>query len=206
MMGTESFFLSFAQTVMRSLATTKKTLMKNSKTTIPPKLRAELEKDLEYKTCSLYGQHGHICDGRITWEHAIIYAGEKVQARWAIIPLCASGHSVDEFQDNHEMVKELNEWVALGRASELDILNLDAAFERSPLGKTEMIFKKQHYLTSKYGMYKQIFPTKHDDKIVKMGMLPYAHPDGICFRVLENGIVQLWSEKLNWFDTPFKEN
>lgn len=127
--------------------------MKQTKSTIPLTLRKKLSEDPFYSTCSLYGQHGHQCDGRITWEHAIIVAGKSYQSKWSIIPLCASGHGVDHFQDNHEMRKELNEWVAYMRATEKDILDIFGEKSVSPLGKSQSIFRRINYLRYKYGDY-----------------------------------------------------
>jgi hypothetical protein len=57
--------------------------------------------------------HDHICKGRITWEHAIVYAGRQVDESWAIIKICAWAHDVDQFQDGHNLNKEKNEYIAL---------------------------------------------------------------------------------------------
>lgn len=134
--------------------------MNQTKTIIPDPLREDLAADPFYQTCSLFGQHGHRCEGRITWEHAIISKGRKVQLKWAIIPLCAAGHSVDEFQDNHEMVKELNEWVALSRATDADILALTGETANTPLSKARMTFRRKEYLIGLYGSYKPIQPVQ----------------------------------------------
>ena len=88
---------------------------------IPQKLRITLAADPEYKVCAKSGFPGHICDGRITWEHAVIYAGKQVQARWAIIPICALAHSVDWHQNNGDLNKEVNLWIALNRASDEEL-------------------------------------------------------------------------------------
>lgn len=106
-------------------------------TPVPPKLRKQLAADPEYQVCSLYGYHE--CGGRITWEHAIIYAGRQVQERWAIIPLCARGQEVDQYQDDRTMNKQMNRWVALNRASDEDLARFDRApfrFERDRLNAT----------------------------------------------------------------------
>src|SRR5258708_1149788 len=71
----------------------------NPMNNIPNRIRKQISKDEDTKMCSLYGQLGHVCDGRITMEHAIYFAGKQLQEKWAIIPLCASGHGVDDFQD-----------------------------------------------------------------------------------------------------------
>ncbi len=118
--------------------------MKTKPTTIPRKLRAELALDPEYRICSLDGYPGHVCAGRITWEHAIIYGGKKVQERWAIIPLCARAHDVDFYQDGHNMVKELNVWVALNRATPQEL-----RLHSKVVPYTDMLAR----LNAKYGVW-----------------------------------------------------
>lgn len=104
-------------------------------------LRAELEQDPEYTRCALkdisdiLGQ----CGGRVTREHALIYAGKKIQERWAIIPLCARHHAVDQYQDAGTMVKQRNIWVALNRATDSELAAIskvtDYRWERERLNK-----------------------------------------------------------------------
>lgn len=84
-------------------------------------LRETLSNDPEYKVCSLSRVKGHVCGGRITWEHAIYYVGKRLQTRWAIIPLCAKYHSVDQFQDNGLCNKAMNRWAALNRATDEEL-------------------------------------------------------------------------------------
>lgn len=60
-------------------------------------------------------------------EHALIYGGRQIQEKWAIISLCARGHEVDQYQDAGTMVKELNQWVALNRASEEELASYPKA-------------------------------------------------------------------------------
>lgn len=81
----------------------------------PSKLLKELRADPEYTRCSLLGYH--TCGGRITLEHALIFAGRQVQERYAIIPVCAAGQEVDLYQDAGTMDKDRNRWVALNRAT-----------------------------------------------------------------------------------------
>lgn len=56
---------------------------------IPKKLRAQLAADPEYQVCA---RRSSECEGRITWEHALTYAGKQIQERFAIIPLCWYHH------------------------------------------------------------------------------------------------------------------
>ena len=83
---------------------------------IPKKLRAELGEDPYYQTCSRNELlHDHECEGRITWEHALIYAGKQIQARFAIIPLCEWAHL------GAGLIKSINIAIAMHRATPEDI-------------------------------------------------------------------------------------
>lgn len=55
------------------------------------------------------------CSGRITWEHAWIYGANKIQEKWAIIPLCEHHHL------GKGMIKWKNELIALRRATPEDL-------------------------------------------------------------------------------------
>lgn len=55
------------------------------------------------------------CQGRITWEHAFIYAGRQINERWAIIPLCEYHHL------GKGMDKRVNEQIAISRATKEDL-------------------------------------------------------------------------------------
>jgi hypothetical protein len=78
---------------------------------MPLKLRKELSEDSEYKKCFRAGSE---CAGRITWEHALTYAGRQIQKRFAIIPLCVF-HHLGEGLD-----KRWNVDCAMSRATEED--------------------------------------------------------------------------------------
>lgn len=118
------------------------------RTTIPKKLREELASDLEYKICSLYNYHE--CAGDITWEHAIIHQGRSLQKKWSIIPLCAKGHAVNDFQDAGTMNKQMNQWVALNRASVEELKEISQAID---------YLKLRGYLNKKHGIYIPFIPT-----------------------------------------------
>lgn len=68
--------------------------------------------------------HDHVCEGRITREHALIYAGSRIDEPWAIVLLCAKSHSVDEWQDCGILDKRKNEWIAINRMSATDMRRL----------------------------------------------------------------------------------
>lgn len=132
--------------------------MKHTPTVIPPTLRKEMDADPFYKVCALAIIPGHTCEGRITREHAIIYGGEKVQKRWAIIPLCARAHEVDQFQDAHTMKKELHVWVALNRASIHDLKDMcgEQMFTTiGPFQKTYPWLQKALALEARFGPYSE---------------------------------------------------
>jgi hypothetical protein len=86
---------------------------------IPPKLRRLLEANPYYKMCARAGDGA--CAGRITWEHAIIYAGRQVQEVWAIIPLCKRHHNIEEYQTSGSLDKQINVFIALSRATPEDL-------------------------------------------------------------------------------------
>ncbi len=117
---------------------------------IPPKLKADFLADPAYKTCMLYGHHGHTCEGRITFEHTLIFAGKQLQTKYAIIALCAKGHEVDNFQDAGTMVKDMNVWIALNRANDYDLMLISKAIDYK---------RMRDNLNTKYGPWEQRFPT-----------------------------------------------
>ena len=79
---------------------------------IPLKLRARIAADPWMKTCV---RRGPDCDGRITWEHCLLYGGKRINEPFAIIPLCCRHHLGDKLD------KQFNQWVALRRATDADL-------------------------------------------------------------------------------------
>lgn len=104
---------------------------------IPAQLRDEMANDEYYKVCSRKNSE---CAGRITWEHAIIFAGRQVNEKWAIIPLCAYHHAVDEYQDGGDLNKELNIAIALSRATAGELSRVSCAVNYTAL--KERLLKK----------------------------------------------------------------
>jgi hypothetical protein len=86
---------------------------------IPKKLLKELLSDKFYEKCVRHGEGS--CQGRITFEHAWIYASKQIQERWAIIPLCEFHHEVLTFQDTGDLKKELNHYYSLKRATDEEL-------------------------------------------------------------------------------------
>lgn len=62
-----------------------------------------------------WAREGSDCKGRITWEHAWIYAGRQINEKWAIIPLCVFHHL------GLGLNKKMNQALSLERATEEDL-------------------------------------------------------------------------------------
>lgn len=119
-------------------------------TTIPKKMRESMALEPYYHVCARReALHDHECQRDplnprkdVEWEHALIYAGQKVQKRFAIVPLCWWAHRGPG--EN----KEINVWIALNRASEAELLEL------SHKGGKDY-FLTRSYLNRKYGRYEE---------------------------------------------------
>lgn len=105
----------------------------------PISLKIKEQLDNEPDVCALADGN---CDGRITREHTLIYAGRQIDEVWAIIKICAWHHSVDEFQDGGGLNKEKNIWVALNRATDEELLKYSKAID---------YIKYRKLLNKKYG-------------------------------------------------------
>lgn len=62
----------------------------------------------------------HECQGRITREHALIYAGRQIDEPWAIVLLCEYAHSLGPWLDSGILDKRKNEWIAVCRMTRRD--------------------------------------------------------------------------------------
>lgn len=87
--------------------------------------------------------HDHDCAGRITWEHALIYAGRQIDDPKAIVKICAFSHGIDEFQDSNCLDKDKNQYIALGRFTKED-------FDKYPNSDFRQRFK---YLHTRFGNF-----------------------------------------------------
>jgi hypothetical protein len=67
------------------------------------------------------------CQGRLTFEHAIIYGGRQLDEAWAIVILCEYHHSVNTFQDGGNLDKEMNVWYALNQATDDELRRVSKA-------------------------------------------------------------------------------
>ena len=75
---------------------------------IPPDIREQLSDD-PFMTYCIAGD-GWDCDGRIEWQHALTYAGRRVNELWAILPMCSLHHRLQAaFRPHQEaaMVKRI---------------------------------------------------------------------------------------------------
>jgi hypothetical protein len=79
---------------------------------IAQKLRDEMAVDPYYQVCA---RKSGECQGRITWEHAFLYANRQINEKWAIIPLCVYHHL------GAGLVKNENQRIALERATLEDL-------------------------------------------------------------------------------------
>ena len=57
---------------------------------IPPAIREELSNDPYMVRCVL--EFLPPCNGRIEWQHAMTYAGSRVNELYTILPLCQKHH------------------------------------------------------------------------------------------------------------------
>ena len=98
-----------------------------------PTLRSDVGSDPEYTRCGLQGLLRGIigpCGGRVTREHAMYFKGSKVQKKWAIPPICACHHGVDQYQDGPgEAPKIIRQWVALNRATDEELREISKAVD-----------------------------------------------------------------------------
>ncbi len=110
---------------------------------IPKKMREEMDAMPYYHQCARNeALNDHVCfpdpvRGRlIEWEHAMIHGSRKVNEIWAIVPICWWAHR------GPGLVKEINQWLALNRASDEDL----DKYERHDWRQ------RRQYLNGKYGI------------------------------------------------------
>lgn len=87
--------------------------------TISPKNRKAIDADPYFKVCARSGPN---CSKRITIEHVFIHAGRQIDELFNFLPLCTFHHAVNEHQDGGDLNKELNEYLALCRATMPDLI------------------------------------------------------------------------------------
>ncbi len=77
--------------------------MKRGMTVMSKSLRAELEVDPRKSVCAFKDIPGHVCGGRITREHAMYYAGKKIQESAGL--LSSSVRKVMELISSSKMLR-----------------------------------------------------------------------------------------------------
>lgn len=111
---------------------------------ISSKVKKQMLDDPFFATCAF--KHMHVCGGRVTWEHALIFGGKRMNVFGSIIPCCEKAHGVLRYQDSKEEIpKEMRVWVAL------NIIDMDMLKKEYPRQDWE---QKLKYLNSKYGEYR----------------------------------------------------
>ncbi len=118
---------------------------------IPPKLRLKIASNPFMRVCiyKSIDAPNHDCDGRVEWEHAVIYNGKQVNEEFAIVPCCTAHNR------GNAMDKAYNRYRALLRA------NMDTLRVTYPGNDWEQELK---YLSNKF-MYKK--ETKKPSKFKK---------------------------------------
>ena len=86
---------------------------------IPLAHKNNISNDPFFKECAR--KNDGSCKGRITIEHALIYAGRQISEMWNYVPLCEYHHDVNTQQGNGDLNKEKNVWIALNRAEKSDL-------------------------------------------------------------------------------------
>lgn len=86
------------------------------------------------------------CQGRLTKEHALIYAGKQLQKEFAILDICEFHHGVNNFQDKGDLNKEKHVWIALNRASDEELI---------AISKNISYINLRERLNAKYGLYEE---------------------------------------------------
>jgi hypothetical protein len=113
---------------------------------IPATIKKQIDSLPFYKVCAKAHLKDHTCSGKITLEHAVEFAGKRLNELWAIIPLCEYGHSVNTHLDGGDLNKEINLWIALSRASGGDLIAVSKAVNYT---------RELDRLTKKYGVYNE---------------------------------------------------
>lgn len=135
---------------------------------IPPPQREAMEQMPFFRVCALAAVPGHECEGRITWDHPLTYGGPQlIEQNWTV-PLCASAHNVDYYQDAKTYKQEMSIWVALGRSTNEQILSIS---------KANNYTRDKARLTEKYGVYDEneairVYLEKHPPLIPGYASIP----------------------------------
>lgn len=114
-------------------------------TPTPPEILDQLMQDPLSKRCwRKLAMDDHECKGRLTWEHALLHAGKRVNEPWALVRLCEYAHSLGQFMDAGILSKDINRWIAFSR-----IENWSQVESKYPRTTWRQDFK---YLVGLYGV------------------------------------------------------
>ncbi len=85
-------------------------------------MRNQIAEDIEMSRC-IYEQigRGNECNGKVEWEHAIMYAGRQLNEPWAIVGVCTYHHR------GNGLNKNFNRFMAIRRA---DIEQVQAKYPK----------------------------------------------------------------------------
>lgn len=64
------------------------------------------------------------CQGRLTKDHTIIFAGKQLQEDWAIVDACEYHHAVNKYMDCGDLNREKHVYRALQRATDDELLRI----------------------------------------------------------------------------------
>ena len=90
---------------------------------ISQRVKNEILNDPFYRICARAKLlHDHKCEGRLSFEHTLTFAGRQVDEVFAIIPLCDLAHGIGQFLNSGGILnKQINEWIALNRATDAEL-------------------------------------------------------------------------------------
>lgn len=114
---------------------------------IPASHKKEIDRLEYYKKCVRRIDGG--CAGRITIEHALIYASNQIAEMWNYVPLCAYHHAVDFYQDGGDLKKEVNVFFALMQASDFELDQYSKAIDYRRERSRLFNIYGQHYFKGK---------------------------------------------------------
>lgn len=87
---------------------------------ISPKNKEIINSDPYYKKC--IRENEGTCRGKITIDHAYIYAGRQIDELFNFIPLCTFHHAVNEYQDSGDYDKHKSQREAMLRMTNEDFI------------------------------------------------------------------------------------
>lgn len=91
----------------------------------PPEVLAEaMSHPLSGQCWRRLALHDHECRGRLTWEHALLHAGKRVNEVWALVRICEYAHSLGQYMDTGILNKGINKWIALSRIEDWGAVEL----------------------------------------------------------------------------------